>query len=152
MPKPTKKAARESVLQLRTPGPDHCGLCGKAGPLVRTECCGQLICDDEREYKLFSFARNSCSRNHGRFTLCGSHCSEQHDGDWKECARCREAFATELYVWYGTNEYNFEKLPNPPRFSPTFCASCRRRIRLGTEGYVVGAGRKYWCEACGSRT
>ncbi len=128
-----------------------CGLCGKAGALTRTECCNRWICDDEQDYVLFSYARNSCSRNHRRYTLCGSHFAEEHEGSWQDCAACREGFETELYVWYGTNEYNFEKLDNPPRFRPTLCTGCRRRIRLGTDGYMVAAG-KYWCEDCGSGT
>jgi hypothetical protein len=27
-----------------------------------------------------------------------------------------------VYLWYGTNEYNFEKLPNPPAYEPTKCS------------------------------
>ena len=85
----------------------RCGLCGKTGKLTKTECCGQWICDDEDQYVLFSYARNSCYRNHDRFTLCSYHYHEGHKGDWKECRKCREDFKTELYVWHGTNEYNF---------------------------------------------
>ena len=49
----------------------RCGLCGSAErPLRRTECCSQWICDDEDQYVPFSFARNSCARNHDRYTLC----------------------------------------------------------------------------------
>lgn len=127
-----------------------CGLCGKGGALVRTECCNQWICDDEAEYRLFSYARNSCARNHRRLTLCGYHFAEQHEGRWQDCGECREGFETEIYVWYGTNEYNFAKLERPPAFRPTFCPGCHRRIRLGTDGYILDRG-KYWCEACGSR-
>ena len=47
-----------------------CFICGATTNLVRTECCGKWICDDEDEYVLFSYARNSCHRNHRRFTLC----------------------------------------------------------------------------------
>ena len=81
-----------------------CGLCGNTGALIRTRCCDQWICDDEREYMLFSYARNSCSRNHWRYTLCGYHFAEQHDGSWQHCVTCRKAFAIEMYVWYGTND------------------------------------------------
>ena len=52
-----------------------------------------------------------------------------------------------MYVWYGTNEYNFESLPNPPKFKPTLCHDCGRRISLGTEGYMISAG-KYYCQRC----
>ena len=82
----------------------RCGLCGKTSKLVRTECCGQWICDDEDQYELFSYTRNSCFRNHRRFTLCGSHNTEGHDGHWKDCSQCREDIETELYVYFGTND------------------------------------------------
>lgn len=97
---------------------------------------------------LFSYARNSCSRNHQRYTPCGYHFAEQHEGSWQSCVTCREAFATEMYVWYGTNDYNFAKLENPPRFRPTLCAGCCRRVRLGVDAYMLEQ-RKYWCEQCG---
>lgn len=47
----------------------RCGLCGKKGELIKTECCGQWICDDEVDYVPFSYDRNSCSRNHRCYTL-----------------------------------------------------------------------------------
>jgi hypothetical protein len=128
-------------------GPRRCGLCGKTGNLTRTECCSHWICDDEDRYVLFSFDRNSCHRNHRRYTLCGSHHAEEHEGRWQDCAECRESFETEMYVWYGTNEYNFEKLPNPPSFEPTRCAECGHVIRLGEDGYSMQAD-KYYCEPC----
>jgi len=124
-----------------------CGLCGKTTNLTRTECCGQWICDDEDQYVLFSYARNSCHRNHTRYTLCGFHHVEGHAGRWQDCQECRDAFETEMYVWYGTNEYNFEKLPNPPAYEPTHCHACGRVIVLGAEGYSVRAG-DYFCEEC----
>lgn len=126
----------------------RCGLCGKTRKLTKTECCGNWICDDEGNYVLFSYARNSCDRNHRRYTLCGFHHTEEHPGRWTECKRCRDEIAeTEMYVWYGTNEYNFEKLQNPPSYSPTHCATCGKIIRLGEDGYST-LGGKYFCEAC----
>lgn len=125
----------------------RCGLCGKTKNLTQTECCGNWICDDEEQYKMFSYARNSCSRNHSRYTLCASHFNERHEGDWKDCEKCRKSFETEMYVWYGTNEYNFEKLPNPPSFEPTKCATCGVVIKLGTDGHSQLKG-EYWCEEC----
>ncbi len=59
----------------------RCGLCGKATNLTKTECCGNWICDDEDQYVMFSYARNSCLRNHRRYTLCGYHHTEGHEGD-----------------------------------------------------------------------
>jgi hypothetical protein len=125
----------------------RCGLCGKAKKLTKTECCGNWICDDQDKYVLFSFGRNSCDRNHHRYTLCSYHNNEGHAGNWKKCKKCRGSFETEIYVWYGTNEYNFEKLENPPKFEPTHCSSCGKVIHLGTEGYSQ-LGKNYKCEVC----
>ena len=127
-----------------------CGLCGKSGGLMRTDCCGTWICDDEDKYVMFSYARNSCHRNHRRFTLCGYHHAEGHAGDWQHCRKCRNSFETEMYVWYGTNEHNFVKLPNPPSYEPTKCSKCGHVIRLGTDGYTQ-SGEEYWCEKCAAR-
>lgn len=127
-----------------------CGLCGRAGNLMQTECCGRWICDDEDKYVLFSYARNSCSRNHRRFTLCGFHHVEGHEGDWQTCRQCQEGFETEMYVYYGTNEYNFEKLENPPAYESTRCAKCDAIISLGKDGYSMRKGEHY-CEDCGDR-
>lgn len=129
----------------------RCGLCGSTTkPLTRTSCCGNWICDDEDRYVLFSFATNSCHRNHDRYTLCSSHYHERHKGRWQDCKKCRENFETEMYVWYGTNEYNFEKLANPPTFEPTHCGDCGRVIHLGTDGCMYSGG-KYYCEGCGNK-
>ena len=54
-----------------------------------------------------------------------------HAGKWKDCPICRKDFDTEMYLWSGQNEYNFEKLPNPPAFKPIKCAKCGRIIHLG---------------------
>ena len=126
----------------------RCGLCSKTKPLTRTDCCGHWICDDEHTYVLFSYARNSCHRNHSRYTLCAYHDNEGHPGDWQTCKVCRESFETEMYVWYGTNEYNFEKLKNPPSYQPTRCASCGTVIRLGEDGYTLTPAGTYFCVAC----
>jgi NAD-dependent SIR2 family protein deacetylase len=127
-------------------------LCGSTTKrLTRTSCCGNWICDDEDRYVLFSYARNSCHRNHDRYTLCSFHYNERHKGRWQDCEKCRENFRTETYVWYGTNEYNFEKLESPPSFEPTHCAECGRVIHLGTDGYTLHPGGTYSCEVCGAK-
>jgi hypothetical protein len=128
----------------------RCGLCGKTKKLIQTDCCDAWICDDEGKYVLFSYARNSCHRNHRRFTLCASHHAEGHKGDWSACKRCRASFETEMYVWYGTNEYNFEMLSNPPVFQPTRCFKCKTIISLATDGYMRN-GEGYWCEPCAEK-
>lgn len=124
-----------------------CGLCGKSEELTKTECCGAWICDDEAEYVIFSYARNSCHRNHSRYTLCASHYNEGHDGEWQTCEECRQGFETEMYVWYGTNEYNFVRLENPPKYKPTKCAGCKRVIKLADGGYSMRDGG-YYCDRC----
>ena len=128
----------------------RCGLCGKTGKLTRTPCCGNWICNDADKYVAFSYARNSCFRNHTMFTICGFHGNEKHEGRWQDCAKCRDSFETEMYVWYGTNEYNFEKLPNPPEFEPTHCSKCNRVIKLGEDGYSV-RGKEYLCARCSAK-
>ena len=142
MAKRSKKPVQKSNLQ--TP---KCGLCSKTKNLTQTDCCGEWICDDEDNYVLFSYARNSCSRNHRRFTLCGHHSSERHSGNWQTCQECRDNIETEMYVYYGTNEYNFEKLAKPPDFKPTHCAKCQKVISLSEDEYVI-SGDEYFCIEC----
>jgi len=142
MEKQTSKAVKQTASEK-----PRCGLCGKTKNLTKTECCGNWICDDEHNYVLFSYARNSCCRNHDRYTLCSHHFNEGHSGDWKTCKKCRNDFETEMYVYYGTNEYNFEKLENPPKFKPTRCAKCQKIINLGSDGYSMHMG-KYYCMEC----
>ena len=152
--KPTKKATKaakpKAAKTAKASDRPRCGLCGKTTNLIQTRCCGNWICDDEHKYVMFSYARNSCHRNHRRYTLCGYHHTEGHSGDWKDCLKCREGFATEMSVWYGTNEFNFEKLPNPPKYEPTLCTDCGTVIQLGTGGYSTQGGN-YWCSRCTNR-
>jgi hypothetical protein len=52
-----------------------------------------------------------------------------------------------MYVWYGTNEYNFVKLENPLAYKPTRCKQCNAVIRLGEDGYTR-SHEGYFCERC----
>jgi hypothetical protein len=52
-----------------------------------------------------------------------------------------------MYVHCGTNEYNFEKLENPPEYEPTRCAKCNTVIVLGKDGYSIKGG-DYFCAEC----
>jgi hypothetical protein len=56
-----------------------------------------------------------------------------------------------MYAWYVTNDYNFEKVANPPPFEPTLCDRCGKRIVLPEGGYVRGPGG-IWCHACDERS
>jgi len=87
-------------------GRPKCLLCGKTENLTKTECCDNWICDDEGNYVLFSYADNSCHRNHRRYTLCGQHYESGHEGKWQDCEECKTTYQTEMYVYFGTNEYN----------------------------------------------
>jgi len=146
----TRKKKKRDITtgsQAKSKNQPHCGLCGKTTNLTKTECCGNWICDDEDQYVLFSYARNSCYRNHRRYTLCGYHHAEGHAGDWKDCPQCKEDIEMEMYVYYGTNEYNFEKLKNPPAYEPTKCSKCGAVIVLSEDRYST-RGRECWCEEC----
>lgn len=144
--KKTATKKQKTTAKPKAAGP-ACELCGKRGKVYQTECCGHWVCDDEENYVMFSYAQNSCARNHRRYTLCGAHFSEGHDGKWQGCKECREGFEPEMVAWYGTNEFNFEKMANPPAFAPTLCARCETRINLGTDGYTT-KGNGYWCARC----
>jgi DNA-directed RNA polymerase subunit RPC12/RpoP len=141
----TKKAA--STVSEDKP---RCGLCGATKNLIKTECCGNWICNDEANYVAFSYAQNSCHRNHWRYTLCGYHFNEQHEGNWQDCNKCRDGFETEMYVWYGTNEFNFDVLKNPPEYEPTKCSDCGAIIVLGDGGYMT-SGDDYFCGHCSAK-
>ncbi len=147
----TKKKKRSANTKKKRQARRQCGLCGKTTQLTKTECCGTWICDDEDNYVMFSYAQNSCIRNHRRYTLCGYHHMEGHGGNWKTCTHCIEGLETEMYVWYGTNEFNFEKLPNPPKYEPTHCGDCGVVIRLGDGGYST-RGKDYWCDHCTAKS
>jgi len=90
----TGKKKKENIAtadrQSKSKNQQRCGLCGKTTNLTKTECCDNWICDDEDQYVLFSYARNSCYRNHRQYTLCGYHHIEGHAGHWKDCPQCRE--------------------------------------------------------------
>jgi hypothetical protein len=53
-----------------------------------------------------------------------------------------------MYVYYGTNEYNFEKIENPPAFEPTRCAECNAVISLSEDCYTLKPSGEYVCEKC----
>jgi hypothetical protein len=126
---------------------ERCELCGRRKtPLVRTDCCGRMVCDDWAQRDL-GMRRSRCRRSHERYTLCGFHHAERHRGHWKSCRACGKSFEVEMYVWYGTNRHNFEKLENPPTYEPTRCVGCRRVIVLSKDGHEIGP-EGYRCEAC----
>ena len=81
------KATRRGTA--RDPGQPRCGRGGATDHLTRTACCPNWICDDADQHVLFSYARNSCYRNHDHYTLWAYHSHERHPGDGQTCERCR---------------------------------------------------------------
>lgn len=144
----SKKNSNKSV-QTLTSAKNKCGLCGSSRKkLMKTACCNNWICDDEDKYVLFSYARNCCARNHRRFTLCCAHYDERHKGEWKNCEKCKKMFDPEMYDWYGTNEYNFEKLDELLPFTPVRCGKCGSMILQSRESYTACPDGTYRCELC----
>ena len=76
-------------------GKPKCGLCGFEGSrsikIVKTECCGNWICQDMETYELMSYKLNSCHRNHDRYTMCGFHFHEKHKDKFADCSECTTA-------------------------------------------------------------
>lgn len=91
-----------------------CGLCGKNRKLTKTECCDNWICDDEHKYRLFSYALNSCRRNHRRYSICAFHHTEGHNGPWKDCSQCE---AENLMDDFPIDESYYERKPRVPKVS-----------------------------------
>ncbi len=149
MQKSEELSRRDQQVSLDSEAP-CCGLCGATENLTKTECCDNWICDDEDQYVAFSYSKNSCKRNHRRFTLCGGHHEEGHSGDWKTCKKCRDNYGDdlEMYAHFGTNEYNFEILKDLPTFESKRCSNCSKVIRQGSEGYSAGPGGTYTCDNC----
>ena len=108
---------------MQNPEKPACGLCGKTDNLTKTPCCDNWISDDVENYVMFSYDTNSCYRNHDRYTLCSYHHNERHYGKWLDCKKCKKELELEHYADFGTNDFNFEKLKNPPKVKIT-CANC----------------------------
>jgi len=130
----------------KPPKKPRCGLCRNAtGPLTRTECCNRLVCDDLSNYELFSYGRNSCRRNHDRYTVCSYHHDRQHGTlDWKNCEQCKSGLGLYEFVQRGINpkgasgKYNFgdNVLINPPHVEHPKCSKCNRPIITRDEGFT----------------
>ena len=132
----------------------QCGLCGaRKGPLMRTECCNKLVCDDEDSYVLMSYSREHCSRNHRRYTLCASHHEEKHKGKWQNCEKCKHdsrlpdgAVNYDWAVRAGNNpdhpyKFNFEedamKFDWEEEVKYPCCHKCQRGIDTWMDGYSM---------------
>jgi hypothetical protein len=56
----------------------------------------------------------------------------------------------EMVAWCGTNEHNFEQMPDPPAYEPTTCARCGQVIVLAEGGFARGPNG-YLCGDCLSK-
>jgi hypothetical protein len=120
-----------------------CGLCGATKNLIKTQCCDNWICDDADKYVIFSYAKNSCYRNHDRFTICAAHYHSNHKGKWQDCNLCKDDYPIENYVDYATNEFNFEKLQNVPKITIT-CINCG--FQSGTvQDFALQINNDFYC-------
>ena len=125
-----------------------CALCGKAGVLIKTPCCNQWVCIDANPYIVpRSLRGKDCYKKHGQYTLCSFHHGEKHSGKWQDCPKCRRSFETEMYAYFGTNKYNFEKLANPPDYEPARCSKCNAIIILSQDEYSEKGDKKF-CARC----
>jgi len=127
-----------------------CGLCGNKEKLTRTECCNNLICDDESSYKLFSFGNNSCSKNHRTGTLCYHHYEGDHAGSWLDCLICKSEYQEEFYYYLAMSNYNFEKHKTPPPCAPIHCHKCNKPINIGLEDSFFTNNGHGCAQCCGN--
>ena len=128
---------------------NKCGLCGSTKkPLIKTQCCDNWICDDADQYVPFSYETNSCYRNHDRYTVCAFHFHEQHTGKWQNCKRCKDELDKIDYTDFGTNEFNFEVLKNPEKYTIK-CVKCGFTSN-STRDFAYKTSKGYVCtkEAC----
>jgi hypothetical protein len=92
-----------------------CGLCGSMTKKLKlSECCGNYICDDVTQYKLFDFF-SSCNRNHDRYSLCAQHFVNDHKGKWQECDECKTSPLNNV------DKFNFAQKNNPQTYT---CINC----------------------------
>ena len=121
-----------------------CGLCGSTKKkLTKTPCCGNWICDDVHMYQIFSYAKNSCYRNHDRYTLCSTHYHEGHTGRWQDCKKCKDDIDLPNYNYFGTNEYNFEVLENVEKCIMS-CVNCGFTTD-SMEDFAYQTSKGYYC-------
>ena len=138
-----------------------CGLCGNGkGPFTRTECCKRLVCDDEGSYRMMSYSRIHCVRNHRRYSICGHHHAEGHKGKWQNCKKCKKDHDAKKRVSYdyasragNPFKFNFDQDVvefDWPRIKFPKCDSCRRAIDTMMENFIrcFACHGSFQCDKC----
>lgn len=91
---------------------EHCRFCGSNGaPLVKTPCCQQWICCDT---KTLSFRGGGyCQDAHERYSMCYSHFSDGHKGDFKNCQSCLAYWGEKEFQQSLQNKINYPSYTKP---------------------------------------
>ena len=134
----------------------HCFLCGAGSSEVKlgyTDCCNAVACANEHEYELMSYSRDHCRRSHSKYTRCGQHKGENHEGDWRECQQCADMYPAEggSRKFSLTNGFNMTPAPEsclPKGSMLTYkCSGCPRRILDGYDSTTTNSGGIF-CMSC----
>jgi hypothetical protein len=144
---------------LSAPEPEatlKCFICGAGQDEVKlgfTECCNASVCDNEEEYVMFSYSRDLCKRSHSRYTSCGFHHTEGHEGDWRVCSKCpNSGEGGNSRSWYATNGFNVTPvleadIPQGSHITKP-CDGCKRRITPGHDGETCHPDGRNTCTSC----
>lgn len=62
-----------------------------------------LIADNYKTKQLFTYSHVSCARNHDRYTSCSYHQDGEHEGNWRDCAKCISNYEVSFFSIVGTS-------------------------------------------------
>ena len=131
----TQASSGRSSKQARNACPP-CELCGaeeEDWTIVKTECCGRVVCSDKKgEWNKCSHGFDiittyGCERNHEKYSVCYYHFVEEHEGRWQDCSICRFTWPVKTYVELATDpRANFEPLKKS-QLPPTKMGQCSEK-------------------------
>ena len=70
---------------------------------------------------------------------------EGHDGDWRDCKKCKDSCDEDDYVYFATHKSNIDKLENPPKMPEIKCMDCGIVLDYN---YGVKGSDGTQCEPC----
>ena len=76
-------------------------------------------------------------------TFCLTHYYSKHKGKWQECKQCKDEYSIENYVYFATNDFNFEKLPNAPKITIR-CVNCEFESNT-MEDFAFETSEGFYC-------